>query len=311
LILAPSAPAPAASAAGSPCAARTWAHEAGASGLAAALNLGFVAIEFSAGHWVGSAALRADAGHNLIDGLGLLASGAALWLGRLPPTPKFTYGLKTASSLAALANAGALAVIVVLVAIDGFGRLSAPQPSAGAVVMAIALIGALVNGGCAAIVADGREKDLNRRAAFLHMLADMMVSAAVALSGLIGLLTGWLWVDPLCSLGLSLFLAYAAARLLSEALHLALAGVPPHIDPSEVRSFLADLPGVVDVHDLHIWPVGTADVELTCHLVMPNGHPRDAFIAGAGSRLNSVFGIAYATLQVDISDGPIGVLVAA
>ena len=280
-------------------------------GLAAALNLGFVAIEFSAGHWASSSALLADAGHNLIDGLGLLATGAALWLGRLPPTPKFTYGLKTASSLAALANAGALAAVVVLVAIGSFRRLSTPQPSIGAAVMAVALAGALVNGGCAAIVAGGREKDLNRRAAFWHMLADMMVSAAVALSGLIGWLTGWLWVDPLCSLGLSLVLAGAAARVSGDVLHQALAGVPPHIDPSEVRNFLVGLPGVVDVHDLHIWPVGSVDVELTCHLVMPNGHPGDAFVAGAGSRLNSGFGISHATLQVEISDAPIGALLAA
>ena len=279
-------------------------------GLAAALNLGFVAIEFSAGPWAHSAALVADAGHNLIDGLGLLATGAALWLSRLPPTPKFTYGLKTASSLAAVANAGTLAVVVGLVVIESFGRFSTPQPSAGAAVMAIACIGALVNGGCAALVAGGREKDLNRRAAFVHMLADMTVSAAVAFSGLIGWRTGWLWVDPVCSLGLGLFLACAAARLLNEALHLALAGVPPHIDPTAVRDFLAGLPGVADVHDLHIWPVGTEDVELTCHMVMPNGHPGDAYIAGAGQRLYSRFGISHATMQVEISGDSFGALVA-
>ena len=259
-------------------------------GLAAALNLGFVAIEFSAGHWASSSALLADAGHNLIDGLGLLATGAALWLGGLPPTPKFTYGLKTASSLAALANAGALAARRGSCSHRQLpAPFDAPAEHRRCAVMAVALAGALVNGGCAAIVAGGREKDLNRRAAFWHMLADMMVSAAVALSGLIGWLTGGLWVDPLCSLGLSLVLAGAAARVSGDALHQALAGVPPHIDPSEVRNFLVGLPGVVDVHDLHIWPVGSVDVELTCHLVMPNGHPGDAFVAGAGSQ--SEFGL--------------------
>ena len=280
-------------------------------GLAAALNLGFVAIEAAAGRSAHSAALLADAGHNLIDALGLLASGAALWLGRLPPTPRFTYGLKTASSLAALANAGALAVVVVWIAIDSVGRLSAPQPSVGGVVMAIALAGALVNGACAAIVADGRTEELNGRAAFLHLFGDMLVSAAVALSGLIVWTTGWLWVDPLCSLGLSLFLAFAAAKVLSYALHLSLAGVPPQIDAAEVRGFLAGLPGVADVHDLKIWPVGTAEIALTCHMVMPGGHPGDAFIADAGRRLHSAFGIGHTTLQVEIADAEAGRLLAA
>lgn len=248
-------------------------------GLAAALSLGFVAIEFAAGQFAHSAALLADAGHNLIDGFGLLASGAALWLGRLPPTPKLTYGLKTASSMAALGNVGALIAVVAFVVIDSFARLASSRPSAGAVVMAIALAGVLVNGACAALVAEGREKELNRGAAFVHMLADMMVSAAVGASTLIGSLTGWLWVDPVYSLGLTLFLACAAARLLNQASHLALAGVPPHIDPTAVRDFLAGLPGVADIHDLHIWPVGTADVELTRPMIMPNGRPGDAFIA--------------------------------
>ena len=279
--------------------------------VAAALNLGFVALEVAASQWAHSAALLADAGHNLIDGLGLLAVGAAVRLGRLPPTPRLTYGLKAASSLAALANAGALLAVVILVALDSVSRFSAPHPSAGFWVLAVALTGALVNGGCALLLARGREQDLNRRAAVLHMLADLMVSAAVALSGLVGMLTGWLWIDPLCSLGLSLFLAFAAAKLLGEALHLALAGVPPHVDPEEVRAFLARLPGVADVHDLHIWSIGTAEIALTCHLVMPAGHPGDAFIADAGATLDRKFGIGHATLQVEISDAPATALLAA
>ena len=161
------------------------------------------------------------------------------------------------------------------------------------------------------LLAHGREKDLNRRAAVLHMPAGLMVSAAVALSGLVGMLTGWLWIDPLCSPGLSLFLAFAAAKLLGEALHLALAGVPPHVDPEEVRAFLARLPGVADVHDLHIWSIGTAEIALTCHLVMPAGHPGDAFIADAGATLDRKFGIGHATLQVEISDAPATALLAA
>ncbi len=118
------------------------------------------------------------------------------------------------------------------------------------------------------------------------------------------------WVDPLCSLGLSRFLAIPAAELLGEALHLALAGVPPDIDHREVRDFLGALPGVVDAHDLRIWPVGAADIALTCHLVMPNGNAGDGFIDGAATRLNSVFGIYHATLQVEISNAPLSAFVA-
>jgi cobalt-zinc-cadmium efflux system protein len=280
-------------------------------GLAAVINLGFVALETAAAQWTGSAALLADAGHNFVDGLALAATFAAVWLGRLPPTPRLTYGLKGVASLAALANAGALLAVVVLIVLDSVSRLAHPQPSAGGWVAAVALASGAMNAVCAALLARGREHDLNRRGAFLHMLADLLVSLAVALSGLIGLASGWLWVDPLCSLGVSLFLSYAAAKLFAEALHMALDGVPPGLDPSEVRDFLARLPGVADVHALHIWPVGATETALTCHLVMPGGHPGDAFILDAGASLDRKFGIRLATLQVELGDAPAVAAIAA
>lgn len=266
------------------------------------LNLAFVLVEAGYGLAANSMALLADAGHNLSDVLGLVIAWAASVLGRRAPTPRFTYGLRGSSILAALFNAVFLLVAVGGIAWEAVGRLSHPEPVAGGTVMAVAGIGIAVNGVTAWLFASGARGNLNIRGAFLHMVADAAVSAGVVLAGLVILGTGWLWLDPVVSLAIVAVIVWGTWGLLRESLALAVAAVPPGIDPSRVREFLGQLPGVARLHDLHIWPVSTTETALTAHLVMPGGHPGDAFLGEAAHALEERFGIGHTTLQIEVGE---------
>jgi cobalt-zinc-cadmium efflux system protein len=270
--------------------------------LGTALNIGFVAVEAAFGIIGNSMALLADAGHNLSDVLALLVAWGATTLARRRPSPRFTYGLRGTTILAALFNA-----IVLLVVIGGIGweairRLGAPEPVGGRTVIVVAAIGIAINGLTALLFAAGRKGDLNIRGAFLHMVADAAVSAGVAAAGIVILLTGWLWLDPAVSLVIAAVIVYGTWSLLRESIALSLDAVPAGIEPTDVQDFLAALPGVVRIHDLHIWPMSTTEVALTCHLIMPSGHPGDDFTHRAAQDLHDRFGIGHATLQIEVSE---------
>ena len=228
----------------------------------------------------------------------------AAFLGRRAPTTRFTYGLRGSSILAAVANALLLAVACGAIAWEAIGRLSAPHPIATNTVMAVAAIGILVNGATAMLFMRGRHSDLNLRGAYLHMLGDAAVSLAVVVGALIIGATGWLWIDPVLSLIVAVVIIVSAWRLFADSVRLALAGVPPHIDPQAVRAFLGSRPGVTALHDLHIWAMSTTEVALTAHLVMPAGAPGDAFLAEVCHALEHDFGIHHPTLQFERGDGP-------
>jgi cobalt-zinc-cadmium efflux system protein len=170
--------------------------------------------------------------------------------------------------------------------------------------MVVAGIGVIINGATAMMFMSGSKSDLNIRGAYLHMAADAAVSVGVVGAAAVILATGWSVVDPLAALGVSLVIAVTAVRLLRDALHLAMDGVPPEVDAVAVRAFLATRPGVHDVHDLHIRAHSTTLTELTAHMVMPGGHPGDAFLAQAAAALSGRFGIGRATLQVETGEGP-------
>ncbi len=270
--------------------------------LAAALNLGFVAIEAAYGVIGNSVALLADAGHNLGDVLGLLVAWGASVLARRRPTHRYTYGLRSTSILAALFNAIVLLIAVGAIAVEAIDRLVAPQPVASGTVIAVAAIGILVNGATAMLLMRGQRHDLNIRAAIMHMAADAGVSLGVVLAGVGILATGWLWLDPVASLVVALVIVAGTWRLLRDALNMALHAVPAGIDPAAVRDHLAALSGVCAVHDLHIWPMSTTETALTCHLVMPDGHPGDEALARVAQQLHDRFGIEHATVQVETGD---------
>ncbi|MCW4461426.1 cation diffusion facilitator family transporter [Sphingomonas sp. BT-65] len=268
-----------------------------------ALNLAFVAVEGAAGLLTGSMALLADAGHNLSDVLGLLIAWGGASLAKLPASRRFTYGLSSSTILAALANAVLLLVAVGAIALEAVQRFRDPPPVEGVTVMIVAGVGILINGATALMFMRGRASDINVRGAYLHMAADAGVSAGVVVGGGLILLTNALWIDPAISLVIVAAILWSTWGLLRDSVTMALHAVPPGIDPEKVEAMLASLPGVTRVHDLHIWPMSTTEVALTAHLLIPEGHPGDAFLEDAQHRLQHDFRIGHATLQIEVGDG--------
>jgi cobalt-zinc-cadmium efflux system protein len=271
--------------------------------IATALNVALVGIQATYGVVAHSMALLADAGHNAGDVLALLLAWGSHAISQSHPTERYTYGFRSSSIVAALINATILLVITGAIAWAAILRLFEPQPVAGVTVMVIAAIAIVINGVAAAILARGNTKDLNVYGAFLHLLSDAAVSAGVVVAGLIILLTGWLWVDPVVSLVISGVIVWSTWGLLRDAAKMSLHGVPPQIDPGAVRIYLQSLPAVAEVHDLHIWPMSTTETALTCHLVMPDGYPQPDFLEGVYVGLQR-FGIEHPTIQIESGDRP-------
>ena len=265
-----------------------------------ALNLGFVVIEALYGLLSNSMSLLADAGHNLSDVLGLGVAWLGAVLAQRAPTARFTYGLRGSSILAALFNAVFLLVTVGGLSWEAIRRLGTPEPVAGLTMMAVAAIGILVNAVTAWLFAAGRNDDINLKAAFLHMASDALVSVGVLAAGLVILLTNWLWVDPVVSLVINGVIVWGTWGLLRDSVGMSMAAVPPQIDPAAVRRLLSGRAGVVDVHDLHIWAMSTTENALTCHLVMPDGHPGDMFLNDLCSDLAERFRINHTTVQIEV-----------
>ena len=265
-----------------------------------ALNISYALIEATAGFWLNSLALVADAGHNLSDVLGLLLAWAAVWLSRRKPSPRHSYGLGRSSILAALANAvllfGALGAIV----LEAVTRFAEPHAIATAPVAWIATIGIGVNAFTAWLFMRGSKTDLNVRGAYLHMMADAAVSVGVVVSALVMAVTGWLWLDPLTSLVIAAVIAWSAWGLLVDSLRLSLDAVPAHINADAVARYLAADPQVKALHDLHIWALSTEAVALTAHVICPDGHPGDDWLAGKCKELHQQFAIDHATIQVEV-----------
>jgi cobalt-zinc-cadmium efflux system protein len=263
------------------------------------LNGAFVVLEALYGVLSGSIALIADAGHNLGDVLALALSWAAVHFARRAPSARFTYGLRRGTILAALVNALVMLVGVGAILVEGIRLLIAPEPVNGLTVTVVAAIGIGVNGVSAYLFAAGRKGELNVRAAFLHLAYDALVSAGVVVAGLLILATGWLRIDPLMSLVIAGVMLAGTWGLMRNSVGMAMDMVPDSIDADAVASWLADLPGVAAVHDLHIWGMSTSETALTCHLVIPSGHPGDLFLVETARDLRDRFRIAHATLQIE------------
>ena len=266
-----------------------------------ALNLVYVAGEAVAGILSGSLALLADAGHNLSDVLGLSLSWGAAVLSRRQPSGRFTYGLRSSSILAALANAIVLLVVIGGIAWEAIWRIAHPPPVASGVIIVVAAAGIFVNGGTALLFASG-SADLNVKSAFLHLAADALVTAGVVVAGIVIWLTDWRWVDPAVSLVVSAVIVLGTWALLKSAIGLALNAVPEGVNAAAVRAHLLALPGVAGLHDLHIWGMSTTETALTCHLIMPAGHPGDAVLNAIAQQLHHRFAIEHATIQIELAD---------
>ena len=262
------------------------------------LNIAFVAIEAFYGWKVNSLALLADAGHNLSDVIGLVLAWGGALAGRLRPDARHTYGWKRASILAAFINALLLLVAMGSLAWEAVHRLQAPEPIEGVTIMVVAGIGIVINTATALLFMRGRESDLNIRGAFLHMAADAVVSAGVVVAGGLALWFGWSWLDPVVSLLIAVIIVVGTWSLFKQSVHLLFDGVPEGVDLHAVQALLEGLPGVARVHDLHVWAMGTSEIAMTAHLVMPEGHADDAFLLHATEQLHDRFGIEHATIQV-------------
>lgn len=261
------------------------------------LNFGFVILETVFGLLAHSMALVADAGHNLSDVLALLLAWGATVLARKSPTEYRTFGWRSSTIFAAMVNAVLLLVTVGAIAWEAILHLFHPAPVAGETVIWVAAIGIGINMATALLFLAGRKRDLNIRSAYLHMVADAAISAGVVIAGFLILETGWVWVDPLASLMIAIIIIAGTWGLLRESLDLALQAVPPGIDMGKVREYLAGLPHVLKVNDLHVWGMSTTDVALTAHLVRDVNLSDDALLERAAHDLHEHFGIGHTTLQ--------------
>ncbi|MDQ3057615.1 MAG: cation diffusion facilitator family transporter [Pseudomonadota bacterium] len=267
------------------------------------INLAYTALEAGYGFATNSLALLSDALHNLGDVLGLGLAWAAAVIAKRQPTERHTYGWRRATLLSPLANALLLVAFSGALAWEAIRRFSAPPEIPAMPVIVVAAIGIVVNLGAAFLMRHGHAHDLNRRGAFLHLMADAVVSFAAVLAG-IGMLTlGWTWLDPAIALLIGVVVAVGAFGLLRDAFNAAMDAVPRTIDQSAVRAFLAEQPGVAAVHHLHIWSLGADEIAMTAHLIRPDDADHDVFIDRITDQLDHRFGINHPTLQIERGDG--------
>jgi len=271
--------------------------------IAIGLNFALVAAQIVYGLFAHSLALLADAGHNFGDAMGLVLAWGAYAIADWRPSRHYTYRLRAASILSAFANGLILLFATGAIGWEAIRRFTEPAPIATTTVMVVAAGAVVVNGASAWLLSGGNRSDLNMRGAFLHMIADAGVSFAVILAAAGIVLTGWQWLDPAVSLLISAVILWGTWRLLREALRLSLNAAPESVDPTAVRGYLQSLPEVIEVHDLHIWAMSTTETALTCHLVMPGGHPGDEFLNRVAGELRHRYEICHATVQIELSDG--------
>lgn len=264
--------------------------------LATGLTLAYAGVEAGVGWWAGSLALVADAGHMVNDAAALALAAVAAWLAGRTATARHSYGFGRAEFIAALINSLGLLILVAWIAVSAVQRLHQPQPVMGEAVSVAAAVGLILNIGVAWLLSRG-ERNLNTRAALLHVLGDLLGSVAALLSGVVIAFTGWTPIDPLLSLGIGALVLVSSLRLLRESLHGLMEGTPFNLAPEEVGRALATVPGVASVHDLHIWNVAPEQIMLTAHLVVRDLRQWETVLDACHALLAERFGIEHATLQ--------------
>jgi cobalt-zinc-cadmium efflux system protein len=262
------------------------------------INIIFVAVEALFGFFSNSMALIADAGHNLIDVLALVFSWIAVILSHRQPTLKFTYGFRRSTILIALLNTILLLGAVAFIIYETVQRINNPVKIDAKSVMIVAAIGIVVNAFTAWLFMKGEKHDLNIRSAFIHFVADALVSLGVVVAGVIIAFTGIQWIDSLVSFAIIAVILYSSYNLLIDSVNLALDAVPENINIEEVREYLANLPEVSGVHDLHIWALSTSEAAMTVHLATHN-QTDVSFIRAIQDQLHERFRIEHATIQVE------------
>ena len=263
------------------------------------LNLAFVVIEFAAGFWFDSLALLSDAGHNLSDVVSLVLALLAFRLAKVKANERYTYGYKKSTILVSLLNAVILLVAVGAIVIESIHKLSNPAVVPGGAIAWVAGVGVLINAFTAFLFMKDKEKDLNVKGAYLHMAADALVSVGVLVAGIVISRTGWYIIDPIIGLIVAVVILISTWNLLHDSLRLTLDGVPTSIDSQKVVEAIRALPGVDDVHHIHIWAISTTENALTAHIVLkqPEGMQEAKHLIR--HRLED-FGIGHATLEFEV-----------
>ena len=259
------------------------------------LTLGFAAVEAGAGFWSGSLALLGDAGHMLTDSASLGLAAFAAWLARRPPSRRHTYGLGRVETLAALLNVLLMVLVVVAISVAAINRLLEPAKINGEAVTLVAIIGLCINIGVAWLLMHG-EQTMNTRGALLHVLGDLLGSVAALLAGAVIVFTGWTPIDPLLSILICVLVLGSSLRLLREVVRALLEGVPEHLSVEKIGQALAAVPGVVSVHDLHIWTLASNRIALSAHLLVESFASWPEVLAEAKHVLSHQ-GISHVTLQ--------------
>ncbi len=270
--------------------------------VAVSLNLAFATAEVAFGLRANSLALLADAGHNFSDVISLLVAWGAVLAAKRVPSERFTYGLRSSTILAALANSMLLMIAVGGIGLEAVQRIYHPAPVAEATMIWVAAAGVVINLATALMLMRGHRHDINLRGVFLHMLADAAVSAGVIVAGAAMLWTGWLWLDPAISMVIAVVIFAGTWNLLKASLRLSLHAVPAGIDLNKVTAFFQSLPWVREVHDLHIWGMSTTEIALTVHLVVRAAHPGDAALCELSEELEHRFNISHSTMQIELGE---------
>ena len=278
--------------------AHTPTHESDRPAFLTALGItfGYAVVELGGGLWSGSLALVGDAGHMFSDSLALgLAAGAA-WLSRRPPGVRHSYGLARAEVIGATVNGLLMIAIIVVLVVEAVERLLDPRPVMAIPVMAIAALGLVVNAGVAFILSRGH-RTLNVRGALVHVIGDLLSSIAALIAGAVIYATGWLLIDPILTLAITVLILVTTLKLLRDALHVLMEGVPAAVDFAEIGGALAALPGVAAVHDLHVWSIGSDRAALSAHLEIERLESWPTVLQSAQGVLRHRFGIEHVTLQ--------------
>lgn len=263
------------------------------------LNLAFVVIEFAAGFWFDSLALLSDAGHNLSDVVSLVLALLAFRLAKVKANERYTYGYKKSTILVSLLNAVILLVAVGAIVIESIHKLSNPAVVPGGAIAWVAGVGVLINAFTAFLFMKDKEKDLNVKGAYLHMAADALVSVGVLVAGIVISRTGWYIIDPIIGLIVAVVILISTWNLLHDSLRLTLDGVPTSIDSQKVVEAIRVLPGVDDVHHIHIWAISTTENALTAHIVLKQPEGMQEVKHLIRHRLED-FGIGHATLEFEV-----------
>lgn len=263
------------------------------------LTAAYAAVEFAGGLWSGSLALLGDAGHMISDAVALGVAATAASLARRPPGRGHSYGWQRAEVIGALLNGVLMLAIVVMLAVEAVSRLLAPREVAAGAVIAVAVIGMAVNVICIALLGRG-EPDLGARAALLHVSADLASSFAALVAGVVIHFTGWFPVDPILSLVIAALILVSTQRVLRDALHVLMEGVPPAIELPEIGQALAAVPGVAEVHDLHVWSLAPETVALSAHLEIADLQRWPVILTEASAMLQTRYGIGHVTLQPEV-----------